>query len=467
MLSEEVQKVRQSFPVNYEFNPPGYRKVVGWGQASGQRRDMQVISQMAMFEMAYTLYDRSGLVKRFVQDTRNFVLGEGVTFSVEGDDSREAAEWLQKFWDHPMNRMPLRLKKRVEFFGLLGEQCWPVVVNPINGEVWMSYVDPQNIVDVETLMDFPEIPSSVRLFGRDGGHGKRMPVVRMSPDIRKPEFGRLVGECFFFSVNNPPNDPRGRSDLVAIFDFLDTFEEGLFDELDRLKLVKSYIWDVLVKGADEQKIQEFMEKTETPQPGSMRVHNENVEWNAVAPDLKTADNKAFFDMMKTYLSACTNRPDSWLGSGGKAYQTEADLMGEPTYKALNDRQDIIRFAIHDVLTFVLDQAILHGSVKDGNYKISVDMPEISAKDTNKLATALTQITSALMLGEQQGYIAKQDAARIYCGVASQLGAEVEPPEIDDDPNMTEDYRNDATRERISDDAGIPDGEHRDDDAEEV
>lgn len=444
LIEEKVLAARQAMPINADYDPKGegFRPLAGAGQS--QRRDLLTVNQSYMLELAYYLYDTSGLVKRFVKDTKNFVLGEGLTFEVQNDTEDNAAKQvLDDFWTDPMNQGDLRLDKRIEFLGLLGEQCWPVTINPHNGRVWWSYVDPANIADVILVRNFPEMVAAVDLVGSGGRPGQRLTAVRTELDPRKAEFGRLVGDCFFLSVNNPPNAPRGRSDLIHVFDFINAFEEGLFDELDRLKQIKAFIWDVKMDGATPEEVEEFAKKLKTPKSGSVRVHNERMEWQAIAPDLKMGDNKNFFELMKSYLCACMNRPDSWLGSGGKAYQTEADLMGEPTFKDLGSRQRYVQYQMAYVGQFVVDQAVIHKTLPDRKYKVLVNMPEMSTKDLKKIVDGLFTLAQGLMIAENQSWVTGETASKVFASVAGQTGIEVEAAEeikkAARDPNMTEDY----------------------------
>ena len=279
-----------------------------------------------------------------------------------------------------------------------------------------------------------------------------LPAIREETNMMRPEHGRLVGECFYFAINKPPNALRGRSDLIHLFDFINGFEEGIFDELDRIKLIKSFIWDVELEGADDKQIKDFLRDNRVPKSGSVRAHNERVKWNAVAPTMNQSDNKEFFSMMKTYLSACMNRPDSWLGSGGKAYQQEADLMGEPTFKDLGSRQRYVKYALEYMLRFVVDQAVLHKALSEPKerFKISVDMPEMSTKDLKKIVDGLFALAQSLMIAEGQQWITAETASKIFANVAGQAGVDIDAAEeikkaVKSDGNVTEDY---AAREAI-------------------
>lgn len=427
-----VTVARQALPINLDYDPKneGYRRWTADEQA-WHMRDLTPLSQDMMLELAYYLYDTSGLVKRFARDTKNFVLGEGLEYKVENDPQGKAREVIDRFWDDSVNQMNLRLGKKVEFLGLLGEQCWPVWVNPYDGSVRLSYVDPVNIDVVETSLNFPEMAASVRLKGITGRSGQILSVIREEWDPRKREHGRLAGDCFYFAVNNPPNGTRGRSDLIASFDFISAFEEAIFDEIDRLRFIKAFIWDVELQGATEEDVREFLRKNKTPKPGSVRAHNERVKWEAVAPDLKMHDSQAFLSFLKSYLAATQNRPDSWFGSGGKAYQTEAALMGEPTFKDLGDRQRYVKYMVEYVLRFVLDQAVLHGVLSEpsgARYKVQVSMPEMVIKDLKSIVDGLFQLAQALMIAETQQWVSTGTATTVFASVAKRVGVEIDAAE---------------------------------------
>ncbi|MEN8134320.1 MAG: hypothetical protein ABFS18_02120 [Thermodesulfobacteriota bacterium] len=451
IVKEEVVAARLAMPVNLDYDPQGegYRKIGG----DAVQRDLTALSQDMMLELAYRLYDTSGLVKRFVRDTKNFVLGEGVSFEIANDnEAGDALAWVNEFWNDSYNQMAMRLEKRIEFLGLLGEQCWPTSVEPNTGKVRLTYVDPANIDEVHKVKFFPEMTAAVKLKGNGGRSGATLTSIREESDWRSPGYGYLMGDCFFFSINDPPNGTRGRSDLVHLFDFIDNFEEGLFDELDRIRQAKAFVWDVTLKGGDENDIRDFLKNNKQPKPGSMRVHNEQVEWDAVAPDLKHSDNKAVFDLMKTYLSACMNRPDSWLGSGGKAYQTEADLMGAPTFKDLGSRQRYVKYMLEYVLQFVLDQAVLAGTLKetDGKrLKATVNMPEMNDNDLEKTVSGLLTLSQGLAVAQVSGWISEEGAAKVFLAVAGQVGVDLDvaaeiqkaAAETDADGNpVTKDYQ---------------------------
>lgn len=423
MVKAEVKQARMSLPMtgNYDIAGDGYRRLTGEAAA----RDLEPLSQDRMLEIAYWMMDVSGLTKRFASDIKNFILGEGVTIEVENDPDGKAQEIIDQFWNDSINAMNLRMPSRVEYLFALGEQCWPVSVNPANGFVRLSYIDPSNIGKVHMVPGYPEIHARVDMkatAGRD--KGRQLSVIREELDPRNPAYGRLVGDCFFLAINRPPNGARGRSEFLAQFDYINNYEEGLFDYQDRIRQMLTYVWDVTLQGADDTTIREFLQANSAPKPGSVRAHNEQVTWQAVAPSINAADQKSQFDMIRTYLAGCNNRPDSWYGAGGKVYGSEAESQGQPTYKDIASKQMYVKHAYETVLKFVLDQAILHKTLRDGAYKANVDMPEASTRDAVSIGNGLVALAAGLGSAEQNNWITSMDAAQTFVAQASRLGTEM-------------------------------------------
>jgi hypothetical protein len=125
------------------------------------------------------------------------------------------------------------------------------------------------------------------------------------------------------------------------------------------------------------------------------------------------------------------RPDSWFGGGGKAYQTEADLMGQVPTKDLDERQQYHKEIIQNMVQFVLDQAVIHRRLNPRNAEagFKVRMPEISKKDLTKMVTGIPQLSAALSVAEQGGWITKDEATRFFSFIAGYLGYEIDPEKM--------------------------------------
>lgn len=418
-----IEKARMALPITANYDPKGegYRRLTASGEPE---RDLAAISQDRMFEIAYFMWDSSAMFKGLASIDKAFLFAEPITITSEDEMVQEI---IDAFWDDPINQMALRFPNRMMWLSLLGEQLWQVRVNKSNGHVRLNYIDPAYIKEVYLNRLYLSEPVKIELMGKAGRKGKVMRVIKDERNIYSRSYGKLTGECFFFAINKPENAARGRSDFLTLFDWIDGLERYGFNYLERAEFLLNFIWDVLLKGMNEDQIREWLQNNPVPEPGSMRAHNENVEWNAVAPELNSQDARAGFDMAKSFIMGAARRPESWFGGGGKAYQTEAEQFGQVPIKDLNERQLLIKHILRFQMQFAIDQAVIAKrlSKEKAEAGFTVNMPEISAKDFTKLINGVPQLATALVVAEQQGWVSSETATELFAFVTGQLGFEID------------------------------------------
>jgi hypothetical protein len=363
------------------------------------------------------------MMRRLAVMDKSFIFNGQVKLTSEEPDVQEILDVFQQ-----KNKLSLRYPDRAMWLSLLGEQVWPATVNPYNGAVTLAYEDPSDIVDVLVNPENIEEHILIELRGRAGLSTRKLNIVRESADIKSKAFGRLDGECFFWRINAPPNSPRGRSDFLTLFDWIDGLERYGFNYLERAEFLLNFVWDVTLKGMNADQIRDWLRDNPPPEPGSLRAHNENVEWDAVSPDIKAADFKGGFDMGKAIVMGGAGRPSSWFGEGGKAYQTEAEQFGQVPIADLESRSYMHQCNLEEIGRFVLDQAVVHGRLNEEKAKAGcrAEMPEVSKKDLTKLVNGVPQLTTALTIAQTNKWITPDESTRLFCFFASYLGYEIDP-----------------------------------------
>ena len=200
----------------------------------------------------------------------------------------------------------------------------------------------------------------------------------------------------------------------------------MFNRLDRAALINAFVWDITLKGMTQEEINKWLKDNPAPKPGSIRAHNENVTFSAVAPDLKAADAETDSRLIKNYILAGAGFPEHWFADGGAANRATAAEMGEPTVKHLTARQRYFRHMIEYIFDFVIDQAILHKRLPpDVNRSFQLILPDMAIKDVSKAMAAMKQATSAVATAVHQGWISQKTAARIFAVFSAQLGVEID------------------------------------------
>lgn len=418
LVAEEIKRARMALPItaNYDLQGDGYRRY----SDSIINRNLMPVQQYRMYEIAYFMWDSSAMFRRLAVLDRGFLFSDRIDIT---SDDADVEALIDKFWYDEENKMDIRYPDKAMWLSILGDQLWPVEVNPQTGFVQLKYIDPSLIKEVWINPDNTEQVMQVETMQFSGRPSRKYNVLRRDTNIYSKSFERLMGDCLYLSVNHPPSAQRGRSDFITLFDWIDALERYGYNYLERAELLLNFVWDIELKGADETTIREWLRVNPPPQAGSQRAHNENVTWNAVAPDLKAQDMTAGFDMGKAFIMGAVGRPDSWFGKGGKVYQTEAEQMQQVPIADLEQRQEYHKYNIELLVQFVIDQAVIHGmlSAEKAAVGFTVTMPTISKKDMNKIIAGIPQLTAALVVAENQKWVRKETATRMFAFAADNLG----------------------------------------------
>lgn len=383
------------------------------------------------------LWQTNPLANRIIELPLAYLLGKGVRLK-SGDPEAQAV--LDAHWNDCINRWAVKLEKRIRELLILGEQCWPVFVGD-NGFVRVGYLDPRNIEKVVMDPDNAEQPIGVVARTSRPGRKKRYRVLINGPEqaftARTQEIRTTFtdGDCFYARINDLCNSERGRGDLVAMIDWLDGYDEFLYGELERADFMRSFSWDVTLKGADQTLVDQRAKQIQAPRPGSVRVHNENELWTAVTPDLQAADGNTAARLMRNHILGGGTVPEHWYGGAADVNRATGESMAEPTQKILEMRQTAIGHVLVEVGAFVLraDWQLLDGSEPTKDQAsilnaLSVEWPEMTSRDTSRYAAALVQVITACTQAIDSGLLTEKTTLALIAVIAAQLGVDIDPAE---------------------------------------
>lgn len=397
------------------------------------KRDLSPVSQVQMQKAAAYLWETNLLANRLVELPVAYLVAEGVKLS---STDPEHQEWLDAFWNDPINKMDQRLPTLVRELSLFGEQCWTVFVNEINGHVRLGYLDPSLIGDVLTDPGNPAQEIGVRTVKDDQGNQREFRVIvrgedeeLFAPEARVLRAGYGNGDAFYFAINKFAAGRRGRSDLLAGADWLDAFDEYMFDQIERAGELDAFIWDVKLTGADQAQIDERAKKIKRPGRGSVRVHNEQEEWTASAPDLNITDRSESARMFRNHAMGGATVPEHWYG-GGDVNRAVGAEMGEPFFKMVTMRQTAIRHMLSELGGYVLYQRAKKAGISPDwgkpEWRVTVTFPEMVTKDVARLATALQSCVVAVSSAITGELITRETGLRIIAVAARRLDIDIDP-----------------------------------------
>lgn len=441
-----LQEERKSASAQESIAPELFSLLAGDGEDAKFRRitspatmrDLNPVMHLRMQQVCFFLFMTTPFGKRIIRVIVDYIVGEG--FKAIAEDP-ELQGVIDDFWDDPVNNLDEALDNYAVELLVFGELCLPVAVNPVDGTVRLGYVDPQHIESVEfALMQTNTsqevtLPVAVRLAKRIGeDEGRRLEIIHVDEDVNSATFGQLKGDCFYFAINKVKAASRGISELFSLADWIDVFDNLVFDFADRVRLLNSFVWHYIVKGADDAGVQKIRDKVvkAPPRQGGVEVTNDQITIEARTPDLKGADMSMTERVVKNYGLGGAGLPPWFFADAGNTNRATADEMAGPTGKMLTSRQNIFRRLVTTILDFVIEQARAHGVLGKGvNPAWELQVPDLRVKDMAAAATALATLSNATALAEDRGWIRSETAARAFHVVLTQVGVEVDTDEYDE------------------------------------
>jgi hypothetical protein len=408
---------------------PGFRRITSLATL----RDLNPLMHDRMLQVCYFLRVTTPFGKRIVEIITNYTVGKGIRVTAKDPRAQDA---INAFWDDEVNSMDENCSMWCDELTTFGELCLPVAKNPVSGKVRIGYIDPMNIDTIQ----FAEmatadgtasinVPYAVRL-RREVGEvlQKPMLLVQRIEDPQQENYGRLAGECFYFTLNKAKSASRGFSELFALADWIDLFDQMIFDFGDKVRFLNSFVWHYTLTGADPKKVDEYKNKLtkDPPRQGGVMVTNEQVKIEAQTPDFKGQDMAAGAEMVKKYGLGGAGLPPTFFGDGVDANRATAVEMNAPVQRKIQDRQNHLARCLTRVLDFVLESAQDAGVLPQGiDLSYQIEFPEIATRDLEKGAQTLQGGAGALQVGQQEGWVTGQTAARAFHTLLSEIGVDID------------------------------------------
>lgn len=369
----------------------------------------------------------------------DFVLGEGVDPAVSSTPVRAV---VMRHWTDRTNNWNVEMPRRFRRYLKTGEYLMPLFVNPVDGHMRIGSMPSERIKAVHTDPDNWEHVVEVEMKPRLGeSAGARYTVVN---GMGAEELGNLPKDAkpALWWTHGNDDGQRGISILYAIADYLDAQDQFMFSEVERWLLMKAFVWDVTVKGADQAQIDEMVRSPayQTPAPGQVIVHNDQQEWQAKSPRLDTNDAANGIRLVRNHALGAIGIPEHWYAEGGDVNRATAAEMAESPRKRLTALQNDWRYVVMDTLWTQTQYAILAGVLpaelqaedekgrlqddpKPAGDLIELNMPDVAPDDQQVMANVLVTLATALTQAEDSQYVSPQTAQRAFLLVLKQMGVD--------------------------------------------
>ena len=395
------------------------------------RRDLNPVTHRRAQDISLFLWRQNPMAKRVIEMMADFTVGaDGLRFEAEDDATLRV---IEEFWGDPVTALDVRFRDLVRDEGIFGELALRRAVNDASGHSRLGLIDGFRIKDVILNKDNALLDDHLILYNPEAGkEDETLRVVNWSDE----DGGKWEGEAHFFAINRVTGQKRGTPDLFAIADFIDGWDQLLFNSLERSGLINAFVFDVTLQGADDAVVQQWLTThSEAPRPGSVRVHNEKEVWNALAPQLGAQDVMSIGRAIKNAALGGAGMPEAWFAEGDSASRATLAAQGDPTYRMLQSRQKHVKQMAKTLIGAALQGQIGKGlkesraNGKSIRPDFRVVMPDISAKDTSTLSAALPQVSAALSTAIQEQWIDRVSSRSVFISMVNQLGVELDLDEV--------------------------------------
>lgn len=384
-------------------------------------RDLSPLKFERALQISMYLWEKDPVAQQIILKPIEAIQNAGISFQAEDE---AVQSFIDEFWDHPITGFRQQFWELWRDIKLMGEGCWPVSVNEMDGSIELGFIDPINIDRVKMVPGNARVPDKVVLKADSLGRKQEFDVIRMRN-------GKLQGDVFYFPINKPVNSTRGRPTLLALMDWIDLYDQAMFNDAERWALMRLFVFDLEMEGKNDEEIRDWLRKRfpdgKPPKPGTIFGHNEKVKLNAVTPDLKANDATTQAMAVLGHIAGGSGLPRWMLGFTGEVNQGVARETMRPVIWKIGAEQDQIKRILYTVFHFALEQAAKHGKhTKAGTITESTDLSfkiicnEVFPKDLVANSTAFGQAVNAITVLKDSGLVGEETARKLMVHMMNNL-----------------------------------------------
>ena len=359
-------------------------------------------------------------------------------------------EVVDAWWSDPRNRCGAMQSLLCRTWLLEGEHVNEYLVGETTGVVRYSPIAP-SAIDRVLLDRGNPLWHRALMIAQTDGTSVEYPIA-VHDDLTELRTGR-VG--YFPSWRALVTDTRGVPFLSPVLDDLDAYAQVLSNLIDRTALARYLVWDVTVKGSQDD-VDAFIEARgglHVPRSGTVEVHNESVEWSPKTADTGSYEDTNTAKSILTNVAGGAGLAKTWLADPEDSNRATSLSMAEPVRRRVGGVQQDWLDIWTEQARFVVDQAVRVGRLprllevqaQDGrtlmvppSSLVTITGPEIAAADATvntavllNLSTGLQNLVDAKVMSPEAAALAAKKAWEQFVGQPLPAGLEVKPSNADD------------------------------------
>ena len=361
--------------------------LVGTRSASTDR-DRFSYDRADVLDQALEAWRTNPLARRIIELTSQYVVGGGLTVNCK---QNKVADFLQEFWNHRLNRMPVRVFELCDELSRTGNLFLLLSTDAAG----MSYLRVLPASEIDEIFSRPndieqplffKLKASIEDLSPD-------PLPAYDPQTDDPSQPTVL----HYAINRPAGAQWGESDLAPLLRWLSRYSNWLEDRarLNRYRMAFLYIVQAKFTSDTARKARQTALNANPPKPGSILVADENETWKAINPRLESGDAERDGLAIKKMIAAGAGLPMHFLAEPESATRTTAEAAGGPTYRRMEQRQEFFKWMLTDLLGVVLSRRAACDPKMPAGVEIQITGADISSRDNSSLALASNYMVNVL------------------------------------------------------------------------
>ncbi|MGB8252152.1 MAG: hypothetical protein WCF08_02980 [Anaerolineaceae bacterium] len=355
------------------------------------------------------------LARRVVALTTQFAVGSGVSLNCAHPATQT---FLQNWWNHRLNQMPLRLVEWCDELTRSGE-LFILVSTGSDGMSYLRAIPALAIAEIKTAENdsaqetaFIEKDSLYGTLGelREGRVWQAYDPAGDAPG----EGGSFAPVMLHYAVNRPAGALHGESDLAPVLKWLGRYTQWLEDRARLNRFRQTFLFQVKARYASEAEraARQAALNTSPPSPGSILVTDESENWSVLAPELDGFEASQDGMALKKMIAAGMALPLHFLAEPESSTRTTAESAGLAVFKHLEQRQQLLHAVIRELAGIAIRRRALVDRRVKADAEVSVSGVEVSLRDHTALAGAAKQALDAFGALRERGLIDDRELLRV-------------------------------------------------------
>ncbi len=384
----EVHKknTRQSLANHMETDATMHTMAYPWQHSE---RDRLPYDRQTMLEQSLEAWRVNPLARRIVSLTTQYVVGNGIAIHCK---EAQALQALQAFWQHPLNRMDVRIFELCDELTRTGN-LFLLLSTDGGGN---SYIRAYPTTSIETITAQANDLEQPLAFTRKISPEDMNPAPIAAYDALNDDASQPV--MLHYSINRPVGAQWGESDLAPLLRWLSRYANWLEDRARLNRFRNAFVYVIksrFASEADRYARQQHL-NANPPTPGAILVTDQSEEWSVLNPQLESQDAGEDGLALKKMIASGAGVPLHFLAEPESATRTTAEAAGGPTYRFYEQRQRYFLWLLEDILRVVLQRKALFTPALDPQVQFHLQGADISVRDNVSLSQAAANVLPMLV-----------------------------------------------------------------------